>query len=59
MTIMFDSQMSSRKRNGCKLAALEPVHGGSVNSNGLFSTDVRTILQITVLPLLLGLEIET
>ena len=30
-----------------------------VDRDGLLGTDVRTVLKVTVLPLLLGLEVET
>lgn len=42
-----------------KLPALKPMDSRSVNRDGFFSTDVRTILQIAMLSFLLGLEIQT
>ena len=38
---------------------LEPVDSSSVNRDGLFSTDVGTVLQVTVLTFLLSLEVKT
>ena len=49
----------SREGNRRELAALEPVHRCSVDRNSLLGADVRTILEIAVLALLLGLEIQT
>ena len=45
--------------NGCKLAGLEPVDGRGVDGDGLLGRDVGTILEVSVLSLLLSLEVET
>jgi hypothetical protein len=48
-----------REGNWSKLAGLEPVNSGCVDGDSLLGTDVRTVLQVGVLTLLLGLQIKT
>lgn len=48
-----------REGNWREAARLEPVHGGRVNGHGLLRRDVGTVLEVVVLPLLLGLQVET
>ena len=55
----MDIHVDVREWNGCKLAALEPVDSRCVDGNGLFGTDIRTVLEVTVLALLLSLQIQT
>lgn len=45
-----------RERDRRELAALEPVHRRGVDRDGLLGGDVRPVLEVVVLPLLLGLE---
>jgi hypothetical protein len=47
-----------RERNWCKLSALKPVNGCRVDRYGLLRTDIRTILQVSVLTFLLCLQIK-
>ena len=45
-----------RERDWGELAGLEPVHRGGVDGDSLLGGDVRSILEVVVLPLLLRLE---
>ena len=45
-----------RERDRAELAALEPVHGGRVDRDGLLRCDVGPVLQVVVLALLLRLQ---
>ena len=47
-----------RERNWCKLSAFKPMNGCRVDCYGLLSTDIRTILQVSVLTFLLCLQIK-
>ena len=40
------------------LPRLQPVHRGRVDGDCLFGRDVGPVLQVVVLPLLLGLQVE-
>ena len=44
---------------GCESPAFQPMHSGSVYGNSLFSCNVRSILEIVVLPLLLSFQVKT
>mmetsp|Transcript_70723 Transcript_70723/g.165865 ORF Transcript_70723/g.165865 Transcript_70723/m.165865 type:complete len:432 (+) Transcript_70723:3649-4944(+) len=48
-----------RERNRGELSRLQPVHCGRVDGHSLLTTDIRTILQVVVLPLLLCLQPKT
>lgn len=52
-------QRYSREGDRCKLPALKPMHSGGVDGSGLFGRDIGSVLQIGVLALLLGLQIQT
>ena len=59
MTVGRLCNMHLREWNGSKLAAFKPVHRRRVDGNGFLGADVRAILEVAVLALLLGLEVET
>lgn len=48
-----------REWNWSELPALQPMDSRGVDRGRLFCTNVRTILQVRVLSLLLGLEVKT
>ena len=48
-----------REGDRSELPTLQPVHRGGVDRHGLLSANVGAILQVVVLPLLLGLQPET
>ena len=48
-----------REGDGRETAALKPVHGGGVDGHSLLGRDIGPVLQVVVLPLLLGLEVES
>jgi hypothetical protein len=47
-----------REGDGGEPAGLQPVDSGGVDGDGLLGGDVGTVLQIVVLPLLLGLQVQ-
>ena len=51
--------MNSRERDGSKFTALKPVNCRRVNGYRLFSANVRTVFEISMLSLLLCLQIQT
>ena len=53
------SRNDLRERNRREFAALEPMDRCSVDCDSLLSADVRAVLEVTVLALLLGLEVQT
>ena len=48
-----------RERNRSELPRFEPVNGSRVDRDSLFRRNVRSILEVRVLPLLFSLEVET
>lgn len=52
------NDVALREWNRREFATLKPMYSGSVDSDGLLSADVGTILEISVLALLLSLEIQ-
>mmetsp|Transcript_94895 Transcript_94895/g.290284 ORF Transcript_94895/g.290284 Transcript_94895/m.290284 type:complete len:331 (+) Transcript_94895:4370-5362(+) len=48
--------IQGRERDGRKFPRLEPVHRRGVNGHCLLAADVGAVLQVIVLPLLLGLQ---
>ena len=55
----FQGRNYTREWYGRELAALQPMDSRSIDRDGFFSADVRTILEVAMLTLLLGLQIET
>jgi len=51
--------VEGREWDGGEFTALQPVDGGGVDGNGFFGTDVWSVLEIRVLPLLLGLQVQS
>ena len=51
--------VEGRGWNGGELTALQPVDGGGVDGNDFLGTDVRSVLEVRVLPLLLGLQVQS
>ena len=47
-----------RERDVAEAARLEPVHGGGVDGDGLLGGDIGSVLEVVVLALLLGLEVQ-
>ena len=48
-----------REGNGRELATLEPMNSRGVDGNGLLSTDIRAVLEVSVLTLLFGLQVQS
>eukprot|EP00398_MALV-I-01_sp_L67-1_P000203 gene202-gene343 len=47
------------ERNRSELTRLQPMHSSSVNGNSLFTSNVRTILEVSMLTFLFGLQPKT
>jgi hypothetical protein len=56
---LTQKESDSREWEESELAALKPMHNGSVNGRGFFGADAWSILEVSMLSLLLSLEVKT
>jgi len=57
-TVHTENRFYLRERDGSKFPTFKPMHRGSVDGNSFFGTDVRSIFEVSMLPLLLSLQVK-